>query len=94
MKEDTSYLIRAIHKEIKRTNSYIKGIQKFVQDKNKLEQDIEDIKKDIYKLIKRIEQTEARAVQTNKLTNLNEYDKIILKNLESRISILEEEKEK
>ena len=56
------------------------------------------IKVDISKSIQNVEnkiknESEERKYQIDKLNSLTEYDKIILKNLESRIAILEEETE-
>lgn len=57
---------------------------------------VEEISATTSKLISKVEskvetEVKERKYQIEKLNNLTEYDKIVLKNLESRVSILEEE---
>ena len=60
---------------------------------------VEQITATISKMINNVEnkintEIKERKYQIDKLKNLTEYDKIVLKNLESRVSILEEESQK
>ena len=93
---------------LKATQNLEKCIMDISEQLNKRIDKIEDriekkinnlkIKVDISKSIQNIEneiknESKERKYQIDKLNSLTEYDKIILKNLESRIAILEEETE-
>ena len=60
---------------------------------------VEEVSASVSKIINKVEnkvdtEVKERKYQIEKLNNLTEYDKIVLKNLESRVSILEEEAQK
>ena len=71
-------LLNAIFKEVQYTNEFLKNI---------LLSKLEDEKSENNKI-------EEEKTEISMINGLNDYDKIILKNLESRISILEEESQK
>ena len=71
-------LLNAIFKEVQYTNEFLKNI---------LLSKLEDEKSENNKI-------EEEKTGISIINGLNHYDKIILKNLESRISILEEESQK
>ena len=71
-------LLNAIFKEVQYTNEFLKNI---------LLSKLEDEKSENNKI-------EEEKTGISIINGLNDYDKIILKNLESRISILEEESQK
>ena len=98
------YITNKFNRMEQRIDSNFKYLdEKIDNTKNKLVTDISDSLERFSitttKLIDNIEkkidtEVRERKLEISKLNGFNDYDKIILNNLESRISILEEENEK
>ena len=88
-------LIKLIYNEVKNTNCILEQNNKILSDLDKHTSQLEYLSKKINDLDNKIEkEKDERVMEIAKIEGINDYDKIILKNLEGRICILEEETEK
>lgn len=78
-------LMEKIYEEVKQTNEIMKNLKEIKDILKEHEDHFENLESKIKS------EMEERKTEISKIKGLNEYDKLVLKNVESRISILEEE---